>query len=671
MRQFDSSLLSLKAENNLLDFIIVFIDGQMNTNPDCLLLLHDLQTLVSRSVRNFDNSSSSLQFIQAEQLIKIFLILSGSFRKTHGHHYVGLPQVECVYVFCHDVAKHKEWARTATKVRGIFEDKKQLLTALCSDVKIFSSRWSFLDERSFQQASSDDGRWYQLFFKILVHQPTKETARDSMMEECRLFYRQDEGTLKAIDSFENDYTAGNAIHYYCQDSFLYRIINAALRTRNVHLIAIFQPYIRDLYSELQKWYRLHRIDCCMKRRPPIRIVYRGQYTQEIELERLRELCRSANSQVALNVFGSATYDPEVALGFIPDDRPGYVRCLYQIIIPHRYETISGIVSASCQYFVDIKAWATMSDEKEVLFSVGCLFLVKYVGTPTARHGWVPVLLELNVNNDGFDPYWGVLSARIQNETDEMKRELLLFVQTYTPERNKVNWMKWWHELKRICGARRDSDEPTVVEICELLGDSESISRAIQLRKRLIIDNDPSIAQSVEKRVAVFLSNITLNKPTKIIALYEILLQTCNRGSDAWEFRDENTLQATECADDALKLFECAGDAYAHYGFYRHKALKCYQLALLVPCLYSTESEKDGLQAKVTQIFAKTTAREPKQPKQPVYSKQKSYATCSTGLETDNEQWSRFWLIQRGSCHGEMHFRRSFRLIYLHNYLTEK
>ena len=547
-------------------------------------------------------------------------------------------------------------------MRGVFENKTQLFTTLCRDVKSFASRWSFCDESSFQRASSSDALWYQLFLKVLIHQPREPTAWKDMLEECRSFYRRGQGTLKAIDSFEKDYTADDAIQYYSQDSFVYRIINCALRTHNINIIVKFQTYIRDLHNELHKWYRLHHLDCFNKRRLPIRIVYRGQYMHETELDRLRELCRSANSQVVLNVFGSATHNPKVALEFIPDERPGYIRCLYQIIVPRAYFTDNDThFLASCQYFVDIAAFTPRSREIEVLFGVGCLFLIKYVGTPTARHAWTPIILELNINNDGFDPYWSVLSARIQNETSETKRQLLQLVQTYEPEISHVNWTRWWQQLERACGSRKEFDEPIVVIMYELLGDSKSISTALELRKRLIIHKNPTTAQSVEESVTAVLSCVKFQKPPKIIALYEIFLETCNGPIESLKLRP----------DDLAKIFEYAGDAYAQYVFYTEKALTCYRQALAVTQLQSDPSKNDRVQSKITKITSSTSVHRTNQSKAAANMNQTPHIAFWSDLETDHEQWLISRLIYRTFRQSHLQTRARGRLKFLYIYMQLK
>ncbi len=661
--------LSLKTENNLVDFIFVFIDTLMEKNNDCQVLISDLQSIINGTVYSFNSLDSSLKFIQANEDVKIFLIISGSFGETHSHYFVELPQIECIYVFCHDCPKHKNWAHTVQKIRGVFEDKGQLLTTVYDDVKHFTSRWSF-DESSFQKASTNDGRWYQLFIKVLIHKPRTENTLKEMLNECRSFFRQNMAMLKKIDDFEKNYIAGQAIKYYCEDSFVYRIINSALRTHDIDIIIKFQPYISDLYKELNERYLRHTINFRKRKSGlPIRVAYRGQYMQEAELKRLRDYCQSRNSHVVLNTFGSATRDSRVAFQFIPDVRDGYVRCLYVIIIPDQYYIEANMSSMFYHQFVDIADQA--ADEQEVNFSVGSLFRIQYIGRSTSEPSWVPIVLELHADTEGLDSCWKVLRRRIKNESDEMKNELFQLVQKCMKAENKVNWDKWWHRLERECGIEKDHDESLAMIMYEGFDDPESIAKAIELRKRSFMANNPSMFQSQENSFGFFLREMRLGKPTRIIALYELFLQSCNGNINLLQYD----------FDDAVEAFQRAGDAYGHFHFYTENASNCYREALKLAEHNSNDQTIGRLQCKINKLSSKTSVKKfdhhtevSKKERTKTVSSSSEYETQPakmTGYETEYDQWSILRQFHKGVRGYDFRRKAQLRLQYLHIYLRER
>jgi hypothetical protein len=673
LRQISHDLrrsLSLKTENNLTDFIVVFIDAQAETSNDNQLLISDLQSIINGTVYDFNSLDSSLKFIRENESVKIFLIISGSFGETHGHHFFELPQITCIYVFCHDRLKHENWAHAVQKIRGVFEDKTKLLTTVCREVKSFASRWSFLDESSFQKASTNDGQWYQLFIRVLIHQPRTENNWKEMLDECRSFYRQNPKMLRKIDDFEKNYTPDQALKYYCQDSFVYRIINCALRTHDINIIIKFQPYISDLYHELRKKYLRHKIINFnwRKTESPLRIVYRGQYMQEAELEQLKDYCQSRNSHIVLNTFGSATRDPRVALQFILDDCHGYIRCLYQIIIPDHYHITSGISSISCHQFVYITDQTT--DEQEVLFSVGSVFCIKYIGRSTSEHSWVPIVLELHTYTEEFNFYWDALDRRIKDENDEMKNELLQFVKKYMTKGNELNWVKWWRRLMRECGIRKHHDESLAMFMYEGFDDRESIAEAIELRKRCFMINNPSVFQSEENSCDFFLREMKLGKQTRTIALYELFLQSFNGIIISLQYDFDSIVEA----------FQYIGDAYAKFHFYKENALNCYREALKLAEQNSNDEIIDRLQCKITKLSSGTSVRKfdyhtevskKERTKTVSWSEYETQPVKMADYETECDQWSILWQFHKVARGADFRLRAQRRLLYLNTYLRER
>ncbi|CAF1294925.1 unnamed protein product [Rotaria sordida] len=75
-------------------------------------------------------------------------------------------------------------------------------------------------------------------------------ANDRMLEWCRLHYKDNRIELAKIDQFEKDYRSDSAIRWYTKDSFLYRLLNMALRCENIDMIIDFRYFIIDLYEQL-------------------------------------------------------------------------------------------------------------------------------------------------------------------------------------------------------------------------------------------------------------------------------------------------------------------------------------------------------------------------------------------------------------------------------------
>ena len=586
--------LSLKTENNLIDYAIVCVDGQLKMN-DCQQLLIDLRNISKENICGFENIDQYRDFLQANKDLQIFVIISGVLGEMHRDLLVSMSQVQYIYVFCLDCRKHGKWADTIRQIRGVFDNKLDLLTCLHGDIKMVVNRWGFIDEHSFQKASHVSGRLYHLLMKILIVLPQAPNAWDLMLQECRSFYRQHPGMPQKIDDFEKNYRSDQAINYYSQDNFLYRIINYALRTCNIDIIGKFQPYISDLYKQLNKCYQ-HSMNKYLKENSwkSIQVAYRGQYMRETELEQLSDRCRARNSYVFLNAFGSTSLDPEIAWGFIECNRPGWIPCLFEIIIMYDYDKTK--ILHSSQRFDNIAWFSVKQDEQEVLFNVGSLFRVKHIGKLIAQGDWILIVLELVFDMSEFDSNWSSLMSRIDHEKDDVKIESFEFLREYTKNVNNINWSKWWNKLQKIYGCRSLEYESLDVIMYECVGDQKSNTKAIELHKRSLANDDRFKTLADDDRFCSVLNAMRVSRPTKMVALYEYFLQN----SDTFVNHHQSDYHTK------IEIFLKVGDAYAELHVSKEEALKCYRKALELATYYSNDQMSNRLQNKIDKLEGQET-----------------------------------------------------------------
>ena len=661
--------LSLKTENNLIDYAIVCVDGQLKMN-DCQQLLIDLRKISKENIYDFDNMDQYLNFLQTNENHQIFVIISGVLGEMHRDLLVSMSQVQYIYVFCLDSLKHGEWANEIQKVRGVFDNKTDLLTCLHDDIKVFANRWGFMDEHSFQKAWHVSGRLYHLLMKILIVLPQAPNAWDLMLQECRSFYRQHPGMLQKIDDYEKNYHPDQAINYYSQDNFLYRIINCALRTRNIDIIGKFQPYISDLYKQLNKCYqdsmRTHMKKNSWK---PIQVVYRGQYMKETELEQLSGCCRSRNSYVFLNAFGSTSLDPEIAMGFIECNRPGWIRCLFEIIIMYDYYKIN--ILRSSQQFVDITSFTVIQNEKEVLFNVGSLFQLKHIAKLTAQGDWILIVLELVFDMTGFDPNWSPLMARINREKDDVKIKAFEFLRKYMKNDNNINWSKWWDLLQKRYGTRSMEYESLDVIMYECVGDQESNTKAIELHKRSLANDDRFKTLADDDRFRFVLNEIRVSRPTKMVALYEYFLQNPDTFVNHHQ-SDYHTI---------IETFLKVGDAYAELHVSKEEALKCYRKALELTTYHSNDQMSNRLKKKIAELERQETLQTSGCSSK-IKEKRHStveHNTCSYDMKfsymseygIEHDEWRIFWDFDGASRKKNSKKQPKSRFQYLPLYLKER
>ena len=108
--------------------------------------------------------------------------------------------------------------------------------------------------------------------------------------------------LALVHEFENEYSSDKALWWYTRDSFLYKMLNKALRVQNIDLLFLFRFVIGDIYQQLKQ-------NQCQS---PVR-VYRGQVISNDELNTLQQ---SIGEFISINSFFSTSTNRHKALGFL-------------------------------------------------------------------------------------------------------------------------------------------------------------------------------------------------------------------------------------------------------------------------------------------------------------------------------------------------------------------
>jgi hypothetical protein len=161
--------------------------------------------------------------------------------------------------------------RYTSQIRGVFPEIKQLLHQLKNDIKTVEISYTHLylttsgdliqPQISTQnlQYRTKEFKWIQVIFDVLLQtsRPTENIYKD-LLDECRLIYRGNKTQTQYIEEFEEKYEPSKAIWWYTRDTFLYRLINMALRTENMVIIWKFRFIIQDIYQQLKTMHEKQR-----------------------------------------------------------------------------------------------------------------------------------------------------------------------------------------------------------------------------------------------------------------------------------------------------------------------------------------------------------------------------------------------------------------------------
>ena len=377
------------------DITVIWLDSRLNVSLDCFDTQIRLRRMIDHLL-SFNSSDSFLEYFNSQlEGERIFFIVSGNDGELI------IPQIHStskplsIYVFCNDASKHEQWAHALGKIRGVFNTKDALFDKLVKDIKLSMSHLlpiKILGKNDIIQKSIYDltvegarSMWFQLLIEAVVKMKHSDDAKADFLEICRKQYENNEVATKMIDEFEQTYTPEKAIWWYTADSFLYRLLNKALRIENIDVIYRFRWFIYELDHQIRE---LHKIQVSAMK--PIETLYRGQKVPATEFKNLQE---NKGGYITINTFLSVSKSSSVASLFSGrgEERPELESVIFEI------EANAAVLSGAY-----IKDLTNFKEEEEILLPIGSVFRI--------------------VDIEDYDDFWSV--KLILNKNDNKKMEEL-------------------------------------------------------------------------------------------------------------------------------------------------------------------------------------------------------------------------------------------------------
>jgi tetratricopeptide (TPR) repeat protein len=393
---------TLMAESNLnknLDAdIFIWLDDTIETsiqNRDTKALIRQM---VKGRLLTFTDPDQCVDYIFTKITTqKTFFIVSNKFGSNVVPLIYEIPQIQTIYVYCGNRQAAESWTKSYPKVSNIFTKKETLLRQICEDVRACSKDDDLpmsvfhLEERqnSLQNLSEESAKfmWYQSILRVVRLMSKYYNSKTEMIVECRANYHNDEIEKKKIHDFELNYAPAKAFWWYTSDSFVYRLLNKALRTQNIEIIFKFRFFINDLHNQIQILYQQYLSTHSSHKKNHL-IVYRGQRMTVCELNLLKN---NVNQLISMNSFLSATTIREIAEIFADtSDQCNEPSPLQSVVFTIDIRDFNKDTTA----FAFIQNYSCCPDEKEVLFTIGAIFKVESVIEDKEKKIW-HVHLQLN------------------------------------------------------------------------------------------------------------------------------------------------------------------------------------------------------------------------------------------------------------------------------------
>ncbi|CAF4753304.1 unnamed protein product [Rotaria socialis] len=264
--------------------------------------------------------------------------------------------------------------------RVILQIRSDILSDTTSPIRPIERSARFLSENYAPFISLISNLDLHLALSRNIHDHIE--AKNEMLRACRLVYQNNEAELNRINEFEKKYNHDpdsdkkEAIFWYTRDSFVYRLVNQALRTGDPDVIHPYRFFINDLYSELLSIHRQY-----IEPDEEDFIVYRGQGLTLPELTSLRS---SVGKLVTFASFISSTVDRELAYGYAKiAARQNVVSAVFEFHINTEYN--------NTRPYAYVANYSAIRDEYEVLISVGTIFRLNSVVHDMELGTWILAL----------------------------------------------------------------------------------------------------------------------------------------------------------------------------------------------------------------------------------------------------------------------------------------
>jgi hypothetical protein len=92
---------------------------------------------------------------------------------------------------------------------------------------------------------------FLLLIDVLLRIKPVETDKDELIKLCKNEYKGNKTELNILYEFQEKYSSKNALWWYTRESFLYKMLNKALRKQNIDILFLFRFFIRDIRRELK------------------------------------------------------------------------------------------------------------------------------------------------------------------------------------------------------------------------------------------------------------------------------------------------------------------------------------------------------------------------------------------------------------------------------------
>ena len=381
-------------DNILQNFVLIWLDSKHNElKNNCYSSIRQLRDIINIT-HIFYDIDDCIDFLTEIEGRRTFMIISSTLSQQLVPLIHDILQLHSIYIFSYDTKINDQRTKKLSKVRGI---SRQILP-ICNSIKRIARQcdpdpasvsFQLLNDVSTSNLHQleQSFMYSQLLKEILLEIDFDTEKAVKYMAACyRAECSSNPDSPKLSDNFEEDYHRQTPIWWYTSDSFIYSVLNKALRTQEIDILMWMGYFLGALHKNIEELYLEQMNDHQMK---PF-TVYRGQGFTKEDFEKM---IRTKGGLMSFNNFLSTSTDPDVAYFFA--DSISSVPDLIQIIFEMTIDT-----SVSLVPFANLENIGQFNEiEKEILFSMHTVFRIGDIERISDDNRRWRVKLTLTSNTD--------------------------------------------------------------------------------------------------------------------------------------------------------------------------------------------------------------------------------------------------------------------------------
>ncbi|CAF4854916.1 unnamed protein product [Rotaria socialis] len=471
-------------------YLLVWLDNKINefyvSHVD---LVAELQRIIS-SIKTFISPDECIDFLTKIDNTRVFIIVSDEFGEQLVSKIHNISQINAIYVFGQGRFGHERSTKDWPKVKGIFKEFRAIVKLLKQIVRqsdqdsISIHRTSTMNDTSYliRDELDQSFMYTQIFKEILLNITFNDKSVNELAEYCRQVSTDNNYALANIAKFENEYHLRSPIWWYTYGSFLYSMVNYALRTQETEAMIKMGFFIVDLHRSIEK---LH-LEQFSKYHEQSFTVYRGQGMSRSYFSKLKQI---KSGLMSFNNFLSTTTKKDVSMAFAESalGNPDLVAVIFVIEIDTTIPSTPFAIIDSCSYY---------ETEHEILFSMHTIFRIDEIKQSNINNQvWIVKLILTSGNDKELES----LTERMRAETEgltgwhrlgkllvklgEIKKAEELYTALLDQTDDEEDKSVFYYELGRL--KAHESDYSSALSLYE---------RALELRQKTVPEKPMDLAQ---------------------------------------------------------------------------------------------------------------------------------------------------------------------------------